>query len=133
MQQGCSVLLVSGQGATDFALRKVLREAGVQVHSVQSCAEVRQVLRDGRVPCVLFCDASLPDGTWADILSLATRGALEIPVIVVSRVVDIKLYIDALEKGAADFIVPPFYRGDIAHVLKCATRNDVAVQKLSAA
>lgn len=133
MRQGCSVLVVSGDGKTDLALRKALSDAGMHVRVVQSCAEVQEVLADYNVPAVLFCDTSLPDGSWADVLALATQEERQIPLIVVSRVVDINLYVNALEKGAVDFIVPPFYRQDISHVLKFATRKDVAIQKPAAA
>ena len=60
-------------------------------------------------------------------MKLAAAGGRQVPVIVVSRVVEINLYIDALEKGASDFIVPPFYHQDISHVLKCAVQANVAV------
>lgn len=133
MQEDSSVLMVSGGEATEMALRKVLNEAGIHVHMVRNCAEARFVLKEITVPAVLFSDAVLPDGTWADILALATEGELQIPVVVVSRDVDINLYISALEKGASDFIVPPFYQKDIAHVLKCAIRKGVAIQALAAA
>ena len=43
-----------------------------------------------------------------------------IPVIVVSRFVDIDLYLKALESGASDFIVPPFSAADVAYVVRTA-------------
>jgi DNA-binding NtrC family response regulator len=128
MQQANSVVMVSGAPGTNLALRKVLHEAGVRVHEVRSCAGARLALRALKAPAVLFSDTSLPDGTWADVLALATEGERQVPVIVVSRVVDINLYINALEKGASDFVVPPFYSKDISHVLSCATQKNVAVQ-----
>jgi len=128
MLQQNTVLMVSTTGKGDLQLRKVLNEAGMHVRLAESCAEARRVMASAAPPSIVFCDALLPDGTWADILTLATRGARQIPVIVVSRVVDIDLYINALEMGADDFIVPPFYRGDISHVLKCAMRKDGATE-----
>jgi len=132
MRQESSVLMVCGGGELHLALRKVLNEAGMQVRLVQSCAEVQRTLEEFSVPAALFSDTSLPDGTWADILALATQGARQVPVIVVSRVVDINLYINVLEKGASDFIVPPFYCQDILHVLKCSTQASLGVQALAA-
>jgi DNA-binding NtrC family response regulator len=120
---------VSGEQRTDLALRKVLSDAGMGVRVAQSCAEVRQMLRDFGTPDVMFCDTSLPDGTWSDILALASRGTWPIPVIVLSRVGDINLCIKALEEGAADFIVPPFYGSDISHLFKGMWRKCVAIQR----
>lgn len=132
MRQGSSVLMVCGGEEMHLPLRKVLNEAGIDVRLVQTCAEARQVLKDFSVPVALFSDICLPDGTWADILALATQGERQVPVIVVSRVVDINLYINALEKGASDFIVPPFYYQDVLHVLKCSTQASVLTQALAA-
>lgn len=133
MKEGSCVLMVSSDGGTHVALRKVLSAAGVPVRLVRTCAEARAILESFGNPVALFSDIMLADGTWADVLDLATEGDRQVPVIVVSRVVDIDLYINALEKGASDFIVPPFYHQDISHVLKCAVQANVAVQHASAA
>lgn len=126
MKQGSTVLLVSGGGGTNLALRKVLSEAGIEVRVVGSCEEVRDILREFEAPAVLFSETALPDGTWMDILDLATQAERRVPVVVVSRVVDINLYINALENGASDFIVPPFNQQDISHVLQCAAQAGMA-------
>lgn len=132
MREGTSVLMVSGEEKIHLALRNVLNEAGIHVRLVRSCAEARQLLKDFSFPTALFSDTSLPDGTWADVLALATEDERQLPVIVVSRVVDVRLYIKVLEEGASDFIVPPFYCQDILHILKCATGAGVAAQTRAA-
>jgi DNA-binding NtrC family response regulator len=126
-----TLLIVSSAGEVDLSLRRVLNEAGMRVRVAKSCAEALQALNGPSPPPLVFCDASLPDGTWVDILT--SGQAAQVPVIVVPRLVDINLYIDALEKGAADFIVPPFYGQVISHVLSCALHGTVAVQTVAAA
>lgn len=133
MKEDSCVLMVSCDGVSHFALRNVLSTAGVRVRVARTCAEARAILESSSTPAALFSDATLPDGTWADILDLVAAGSRQVPVIVVSRVVDIGLYINVLEKGASDFIVPPFYHQDISHVLKCAVRANVDVQRATAA
>ena len=54
---------------------------------------------------------------------LAGRASQPVNVIVVTRVMDTKLYLEALEGGAFDFIVPPFASLDLAHVVRCAADN----------
>lgn len=133
MLQGSSVLMLSG-GGMSLALREVPCEAGVHVHIVGSCIEARNALKNLEGPSVLFSDTALPDGTWEEVLALTTQHHQRMPVVVVSRVVDIDLYNTVLEKGASDFIVSPFYRNDISNLLKCGTRQGVAaVQKRAAA
>ena len=55
--------------------------------------------------------------------SLPTAASAALPVIVVSRVVDIDLYLTTLESGASDFIVPPFSAADLAYLLDTAIRK----------
>lgn len=116
-------LLVPGPAATCLALRLPLGEQGVEMRVVDSIARLRSLLAGPGLPAVIFADTALPDGGWAEVVDLAKGAVHPVPVIVVSRTVQIDLYINALEKGAADFIVPPFYRQDIAHVLDCAARK----------
>ena len=129
MQERCSVLWVSNEERTDFALRKALSDAGMGVRVAQSCAEVQRTLSDFGAPDVIFCDTSLPDGTCSDILALASREAGSIPVIVLSRAGDLNLCIKALEEGAVDFIAPPFYGSDIGHLLKGTWRKSVGIHR----
>lgn len=133
MKEDSCVLMVSGDDGTHLALRKALSAAGVRVRLARTCEEARAILERFSTPAALFSEVMLPDGTWADIVELAAAGSRQVPVIVVSRVVDINLYINALEKGASDFIVPPFYYRDISHVLKCAVQANVPVQPAAAA
>lgn len=69
-------------------------------------------------PGLIFTDTDLSDGTWSDILRLADMR--DVPVIVVSRFVDLPLYLEVLESGAADYIVPPFRDADVLYVLEGA-------------
>ncbi|TAM84682.1 MAG: response regulator [Acidobacteria bacterium] len=133
MIQENSVVMVSGSGEVALPLRRALHDAGVSVRVVRSCAETEEILNGLSVPSMLFCETSLPDGTWADILALASEAQTRIPVVVVSRLVDIDLYINALEHGAADFIVPPFCQKDVSYVMSCAVQKNMAVQSPGAA
>lgn len=64
-----------------------------------------------------------PDGTWADILAVAERAAYPVKVVVVARFVDMRFYVQAMEAGAIDFMVPPFSAADLSHVVRCAADN----------
>ena len=46
-----------------------------------------------------------------------------VKVIVVSRLVDIRLYVETMAGGTFDFIVPPMTSDELAHVLACALEN----------
>ncbi len=57
---------------------------------------------------------------------LGARAPQAVRVIVVARVVNTRLYVEALEAGAFDFIVPPFEVPALEHVVTCAADRVLA-------
>jgi len=101
-------------------LRQVLDSLGLEAVRVSNCKELKSRLQDGGPFLTVFTEATLPDGGYRDVCRIASQPAKPLPVIVVSPFVDIDLYLDSMESGASDFIVPPFLCTDIAHVLMAA-------------
>ena len=115
MTDDFSVLLVHGREPF-HALEQILFSQGIRTEHAHTCSEAGAALRGPCSARMVLTDTSLTDGTWADVLDLA--GA--VPVVVVSRLVDIDLYLNVLERGAADFISPPVSSDDLAYVIKAA-------------
>ncbi len=120
-------LLVHDQEEAFRTLERTLDNLGIRTQRAHTCSEARAALREPRSSRLILTATTLADGTWADMLNLASLHGRAIPVIVVSRVVDIDLYLTTLESGASDFIVPPFSAADLAYVV------DTAIAKSRAA
>jgi DNA-binding NtrC family response regulator len=114
MEDHFSVLLVHDQEEPFHALEQILLSQGIRTEHARTCSEAGSALRGPCSARVVLTDTSLSDGTWADVLDLASV----VPVVVVSRLVDIDLYLNVLESGAADFISPPVSSDDLAYVIK---------------
>ena len=119
MNEEIFALLVQTQRSLNVALKLALHDTGIQTRHVRSCAEARQLLARLPRPHVIFADSRLPDGTWADIVSLADECPRSLNVVVVSPELDVDLYVKVLEGGAFDFIVPPFAGADLLHIVNC--------------
>jgi DNA-binding NtrC family response regulator len=104
-------------------LRRKLVSQGVEVLDAASCQELRRALCAAHPPRVVLTGRKLPDGTWADILAVAAEAPRPTNVIVVTRLVDTRFYLDAIQAGAFDLIVPPFDQAGISHILRCAMDN----------
>ena len=102
-------------------VEQTLLDWGMSTKRVRNCAEAIAALGNLAPPSLVLTDASLPDGTWLDVLriagSLPTGG---VPVIVVSPFVDIHLYLEVLENGGHDFVVPPVTHAEMAHIIGTA-------------
>ena len=113
-----------------FGLQNQLAAHSAVVRVMESCKDLPAQLSVADPPDLILTDTVLPDGSWEDILQIAQKAPVPINVIVVSRLVDIRLYVEALEKGAFDFITPPFEASELSHVLRAAFSN--VVQKREA-
>ena len=68
----------------------------------------------------VFCDWDCADGTWKEVLSKLRELDLQIPLIVLSRCGCEKEWVEVLEAGAFDFLVPPYNSAQIRAVLEHA-------------
>lgn len=50
----------------------------------------------------------------------------------VAPFVDVKFYVQTIERGAFDFIVPPFSGPELIHVLRVATENAISRRRKNA-
>jgi DNA-binding NtrC family response regulator len=123
MKKEIGALLVHDQAEHMRALAAMLRHQDIRVHHVRTCQVAALELEHADPPQLVFTDTHLLDGKWLDIVLLAEGASQPVNVIVVARFMDEKLYIEALEEGAFDFIVPPFASVDLAHVVRCAADN----------
>ena len=123
MREEIVALLVHDQAEHMQALATTLRDQGVRVYHVRTWQAAAHELQRADPPHLVFTDSVLRDGDWTDIVLLAGSASQPVNVIVVTRVMDTKLYLEALEGGAFDFIVPPFASLDLAHVVRCAADN----------
>lgn len=129
MAEQIHALLVHGHDETFLSLMRVLQSLSIRLIHTQSCREASLLFsRRGEVD-LIFVAIALPDGNWMDVLRSAQQSRCFLPVIVVSRMVDVGLYLEALEKGAFDVITPPFLTTDLAHVIRSAIYKELVSVK----
>lgn len=100
-----------------------LKELNIASLQLRTVVETKYELKRLHRPALIFTAVTLPDGTWADVVDAARDASSPCPVIVVSRLVDLELYLEVLQKGAADFIVPPFEANDLLSLIDAATKK----------
>ncbi|HET7215865.1 MAG TPA: hypothetical protein VFL79_19905 [Terriglobia bacterium] len=125
MAEQINALLVHANNESYNDLTRVLGLLGIRVIHAQSCKEAAIFLeRKGSIDLV-FTGTNLMDGGWANVLGLAQRANGYLPVIVVSRMADVALYLEALGNGAFDFVTPPFVSSDLAHIVRSAIYKEL--------
>jgi DNA-binding NtrC family response regulator len=111
------------------SLRRALESQSIETQSVRTCQEANQTLWGRQPPHSVLAAARLPDGSWEDLVLMAARAPVPVNVIVVSEVVDIAFYLEAIQVGAFDFIVPPMSFADFAYAYVVGSAVDNAVRR----
>lgn len=127
------VLIAHEDANVQSQLQAALEVQGAQARCARTCAEVRAALGSRRVPDMIFAGIDFPDGSWEDVLALARAAKRPVEVILTMAGIgpyldadDTKLYLDAMNRGAFDFIVPPFAAKDVATVVRSAIQSRVS-------
>lgn len=123
MQGKVTALLIFHQTKPYNLVEAALHKLDISSRRAKTLVEARRVLSRVSPPLLTFTERELPDGNWADVLSLSAKATAPVSVIVVGQEVTTKLYASAIEVGAFDFIAPPFEDMDLGHVVRCAADN----------
>lgn len=125
MAEQIIALVVHIRDETCRALQQALKSFSIEVVDARNCREASALLKHQNTIDVVFVGTDLPDGSWTEVLGLAQELKNYIPVIVVSRTVDVELYLEVLGRGAFDFVTPPFLPSDLAHVIRSAIYKEL--------
>ena len=123
MQETIKALLVHNRPEPMAFIRRALESQDIETESVRTCREAHERLWGRKPPHLVLVDPRLPDGSWEDIVVSAAAAPSLANVIVVSDVVDMTLYLESVQRGAFDFIVPPMSMPDFSYVVRSAVNN----------
>jgi DNA-binding NtrC family response regulator len=122
MNDRCFAILVHDRPAPLDSLKSALKDLSIDTFSVRSCEEAKRLIAETQ-PQVVFTDTSLPDGSWMDMVNAAEVAPSPVNVIVVGANKDVKFYLNALERGAFDFVLPPFEKQALDFVVQSAAQD----------
>jgi DNA-binding NtrC family response regulator len=123
MKESIRALLVQARPDPLDALRLALEKQSIDIITARNCAEAALALWSDGPPHLVFTEIQLADGNWADVLTLAAKAAAPVNVIVVAPFADVSFYVQVIERGAFDFIVPPLSAPELLHVVRIAAEN----------
>jgi len=122
----CTALWVHRPNDVACALKEAIARACARVHEVRSCEEAQAPLRSSQPPHLVLIDANLRDKGWIEVLTLAQSAREAVNVIVVSPEMDQKLYLDAIERGACDFVDETIAPSDLDFIVRSAASNAIS-------
>ena len=125
MKESIKALLIQARHDPRDSLLLALERQSIGILTARNCAEAALALWSDGPPHLVFTEIQLADGNWADVLTLAAKASEPVNVIVVAPFVDVSFYVQAIERGAFDFIVPPLSDSELLHVVRIAADNSI--------
>jgi two-component system NtrC family response regulator len=103
---GARVLIVDGDATARRGLQQLLASAGCEVTAVASGAAAREAT-GGREPALVLIEAVLPDGDGLALLSELKALWPALPVIVLTAYPEPRSIVEAMRRGALDYLTKP--------------------------
>ncbi|BAV06056.1 response regulator of zinc sigma-54-dependent two-component system [Filimonas lacunae] len=103
-------------------LERFLRKKNYEVVVANSGKEALNCLFRNNVHLVL-CDYKLEDVTGAELLTSIRKEYADLPVIIITAYSDIKTAVDAMKKGAFDYVTKPLFPDEILLTIEKALKS----------
>jgi len=111
------VLLIDDEESLRYAVSKGLARAGFEVVAAETGRAGVDRLREGGFDAIVT-DVRLPDLSGLDVVAVATELDPEVPVFVITGFGSVDTALEAMRRGARDFVTKPFEIADLVRLLE---------------
>jgi two-component system nitrogen regulation response regulator GlnG len=114
-----TLLIVDDEPSVLYSFRRVFGEDGVEVVTADTVAEGVRQFR-ARHPDVVVLDLQLPDGSGLDVFAEIRAAAPKLPVIFITAHGTTQTAIEAMKRGAFDYLIKPVDFDRVSEILQRA-------------
>jgi len=124
-----TVFLVDGEPGVVRGLSRSLRSAG---YEVRSFASSRDFLADHdfATPGCAVLDFAMPDLSGPELQSALASSGNQRPIVFLSRDADVSSSVEAMKRGAVDFLTKPVNECELLAAVRCATEKDRRMREI---
>jgi DNA-binding NtrC family response regulator len=122
------ILVVDDELNMRLVLTAMLKKEGFEVSSACNGREALQILRSGTTS-VVITDLKMPDIDGMQLLARIAEQYPQIPVIMITAHGTIATAVEALKKGALDYITKPFELDDLKNIISKAIKTNALKEK----
>jgi DNA-binding NtrC family response regulator len=126
-----NVLLIEDNEATRFGFVRYFSKEGYEVIEAACLADARATLSNQRIDIIIL-DINLPDGSGIDFIDTARLNDPCIPIIVITGEGDIPLAVEAMQRGAENFLTKPVDNAALAVFMRKTLEIGVLKKQQSA-
>ncbi len=116
------ILIVDDEMNMRLVLSAMLKKEGFEVSSASNGREALQILQSNKMALVIT-DLKMPGMDGMDLLTQISANHPQIPVVMITAHGTIATAVEALKKGAFDYITKPFDLDDLKNIVSKAIRT----------
>ncbi len=116
-----SILVVDDDPYVLESVSTLLRTFGFAVTTCDNADRAIQTIQQDHVDVVLT-DVKMPGMTGVDLLGMIRRFDPQVPVILMTAYAELDVAVDAIKKGAFDFITKPYNADHLVHTIEKAVK-----------
>ena len=128
MRDRASILVVDDEPGLREMLTILFRRERYEVTALPGCVTAREAIRNApHAYGVVLTDLMMPDGSGLDVLSFAKERSEETEVIVMTAHSTVETAIEAMKRGAYDFVTKPFATSELRALVAKAFEKSALV------
>jgi two-component system response regulator AtoC len=120
--EGSSILIADDDEPIRDLLRDILEPEGASIRLAASGKEVLAAI-DAEEPDVTICDVRMPPPDGLAVLQALRDKGVDLPVLIITAQPSSTMTIEAMQKGAYDYIAKPFDPDEILHTVQRALEH----------
>ncbi len=111
------ILLIDDEESARFGFSRYLSKIGYAVQEASCLSEAKEALQSQRFDAVLL-DLNLPDGSGLDWIIEVRKSYPDIPIIIITGFGDVPIAVEAMRRGADNFLTKPVNMADLEVFLR---------------
>ncbi|MDR3578331.1 MAG: sigma-54 dependent transcriptional regulator [Oryzomonas sp.] len=111
------ILLIEDDAGSRFGFVRYFSKEGYAIHEAADLAEAGKAVASQRFDAIIL-DVNLPDGSGIDFITTVRATDAHVAIIVITGSGDIPLAVDAMRRGADNFLVKPINNAGLAVYLE---------------
>ncbi|MEM7108677.1 MAG: sigma-54 dependent transcriptional regulator [Bacteroidota bacterium] len=123
-----NILIIDDDRDICLLLDKFLTKKGFLVQTTSTGQEGIHWLKKNEA-AVILCDFKLPDYSGLDILQKIKILHPDAQVIIITGYSDVRIAVEALKKGAFEYVIKPLYPDEILMTITAALKNNVSRER----
>ena len=118
------VLVVDDEANICDVLSMLLEEDGYRVETARNGRYAIEMLEKGAVPDLVISDLKMPEKDGMALLDYVKRCHPDLPLVMITAYGSIENAVEAMKRGARDFITKPFNKDVIRHVVHSILKTE---------